>query len=781
MVATSLDGTYVNTPAGFLAWVTASVYGSFLTDNPLARETGTPAYLFTLFADQFGYAGLMMAVAGLLFLLATQWQRFALLGGALITYVAFCLSYRTSDVQVFYIPAFLLVAVGIGHGLTEIWRWMDRDARAEVRRQSEQPLEASRRSRGAATAWAWFRWVVAGTCLTLAVLLPLDSLLRTMPRQDLSQNRTAYEYGREILRQPLEENAAIVGILGETTLLRYFQSTEGLRNDLTLIAADREEDRLPAIARTLSAGTPVYLTRPLSGVERSYSLASFGPLIRVRRAPLTTVPPIATARAVDFSGQAMLLGYSLNETPGIEPGGQAANGTPSLRTGSSRAGTSGAAMQGAPEGVEAGKRLGITLYWRSVVTLTEDYKVSVRVVDSTGRLVAQQDGMPVNDAYPTSGWRVGEIVVDTHYVHVPLGTAPGEYQLKLALYSGRVPDGVKAFDGSKLESIVGLGPVLVVRPLEAPVLDGLPARIVQEAGRPSLPGWTESESLASLGVSTVLRGNFDNQITLYGFGLSRTPLVPGEGVDVTILWRAERDLETNYVVFIQLVDDQGKIWSSSDGQPVSGAYPTSRWRRGEIVRDTHTLLLPASMPNGDYRLEAGLYGAGGTERLTLLRWTQRSTDTITLGTATVRGRDRTLEAPRAATVQRARFGAGIQLLGYDLSRAGGTVRLVLHLQAVAPMNRSYTVFAHLLDANSRIWAQQDSTPLAGAAPTTTWLPGEYLSDTYTLVIKPDAPAGKYVFEIGVYDATSNERLPVFDDQGSPAGDRVLLIDSLTLP
>ena len=84
-----------------------------------------------------------------------------------------------------------------------------------------------------------------------------------MPRQDLSQNRTAYEYGREILRQPLEENAAIVGILGETTLLRYFQATEGLRTDLTLIAADREEDRLPAIAGTLSAGTPVYLTRPL--------------------------------------------------------------------------------------------------------------------------------------------------------------------------------------------------------------------------------------------------------------------------------------------------------------------------------------------------------------------------------------------------------------------------------------------------------------------------------------------------------------------------------------
>ena len=147
MVTSSLDGAYVNTPAGFLGWVTASVYGSFLTDNPLARETGTPSFLFALFVDQFGYAGLVMAVAGLLFLLATQWQRFVLLGGALITYVAFCLSYRTSDVEVFYIPAFLLVSVGIGHGLTEIWRWMDRDGRAEAHRQLDQPEEASRSSR----------------------------------------------------------------------------------------------------------------------------------------------------------------------------------------------------------------------------------------------------------------------------------------------------------------------------------------------------------------------------------------------------------------------------------------------------------------------------------------------------------------------------------------------------------------------------------------------------------------------------------------------------------
>lgn len=775
----SLDGTYVNTPAGFLAWVTAASYGAFLGENPLARETATPLFTAELMVQQFGYGGIMAGVAGLLFVLVNSWQRFVLLGGTLVTFIAFGIVYRASDVEVFYIPAFMVVAIGIGYGLTAIWRWMDRDARFMQSRHAALSREALARRRAATTAWSAFRWLVAGSCLAIAVLLPVDLLVRTMPLQELNQNRTASEYGREILRQPLEEGAAVVGIQGEVTLLRYFQSTEGIRTDLRLVAADREEERLAAISRLMAAGSPVYLTRPLDGAERSHSLSSFGPLIRVRRAPLTESPAIAVPRTIDFSGQAMLLGFSLNETPGVEPGTNGPGLLDLLRKGSSRGATAGPADL--PHGVEAGKRLGITLFWRSVVSLTEDYKVSLRVVDATGRLVAQQDGKPVSDAYPTSAWRPGEVVVDTHYLHVPIGTAPGEYQIKLALYSAGQPGGVKAFDGARLESVVALGSVQVARPAEPPVLDGLPPKTIQQIGRPSLPGWTERESLASLGISSVVRGNFDNQITLYGYGVSRSPLVPGEGADVRLLWRAERDISADYVVALQLVDGSGKIWTSSDSRPIAGAYPTSRWVREEVVGDTHALLLPAAMPDGEYALEAALYDAVSGQRLTVLRVTTRSTDALRLGVVVVKGRERILQAPVPAVVQRAHFGDGIEFLGYALTRSGNAIELVLHYRAAAAMDRSYTVFVHLLDANSRIWAQRDSIPLVGRAPTTTWIPGEYVSDSYSLVIGDGAPPGSYLLEIGVYDAVSNERLAVVDESGKPAGDHVILRDAVTLP
>ncbi|MCK4299495.1 MAG: hypothetical protein KAX80_08175, partial [Planctomycetes bacterium] len=54
------------------------------------------------------------------------------------------------------------------------------------------------------------------------------------------------------------------------------------------------------------------------------------------------------------------------------------------------------------------------------------------------------------------------------------------------------------------------------------------------------------------------------------------------------------------------------------------------------------------------------------------------------------------------------------LMGYGLTaqeiEAGGALRLTLYWQALAEMERLYTVFVHLLDADNRIVAQMDSEP-----------------------------------------------------------------------
>ena len=95
--------------------------------------------------------------------------------------------------------------------------------------------------------------------------------------------------------------------------------------------------------------------------------------------------------------------------------------------------------------------------------------------------------------------------------------------------------------------------------------------------------------------------------------------------------------------------------------------------------------------------------------------------------------------------------------------------LTLYWRAAGPGRLSWTVFAHLLDAENRVWGQHDGLPGAGKAPSTGWAEGEVVEDGHEIVVKPDAPAGDYEIEVGLYDGASGERLPLAE-----GGDRVIL-------
>ncbi len=78
-------------------------------------------------------------------------------------------------------------------------------------------------------------------------------------------------------------------------------------------------------------------------------------------------------------------------------------------------------------------------------------------------------------------------------------------------------------------------------------------------------------------------------------------------LDVTLYWVGLRDTASNYKAFVHLVDGQGRVVAQHDGDPVGGFSPTTRWRAGELIPDTHRLPLPPDLPPGSYGLKAGLY------------------------------------------------------------------------------------------------------------------------------------------------------------------------------
>jgi hypothetical protein len=76
------------------------------------------------------------------------------------------------------------------------------------------------------------------------------------------------------------------------------------------------------------------------------------------------------------------------------------------------------------------------------------------------------------------------------------------------------------------------------------------------------------------------------------------------------------------------------------------------------------------------------------------------------------------------------------------------------------MDTAYTVFVQLLNPAGQVVAQVDQQPLAGTAPTTTWLPGEIITDPYTLALSAEVSPGVYRLIAGMYNAATGQRLPV---------------------
>ena len=98
-------------------------------------------------------------------------------------------------------------------------------------------------------------------------------------------------------------------------------------------------------------------------------------------------------------------------------------------------------------------------------------------------------------------------------------------------------------------------------------------------------------------------------------GSPTTALVirPGDSVRVTLYWRAEQTPETEYSVFVHLLDGTGRSWSQQDNWPRGGAYPTSWWQPGATVVDTYVLAVPPDAPSGTYTLITGMHSADGTQ------------------------------------------------------------------------------------------------------------------------------------------------------------------------
>ncbi|MDH4208775.1 MAG: hypothetical protein OEV76_07870, partial [Anaerolineae bacterium] len=492
---------------------------------------------------------------------------------------------------------------------------------------------------------------------------------------------------------------------------------------------ERDLDHLLTAHRFLWFPAHQTLGRIVESDVESYLLASYYPILSEWYSDSTRLSCFASAEQLqmvgtrtDFGGKVSLDGYGISSAP-----------------------------------VEAGwDAVLLDLHWRIDGDLPDRHQMVLRLVDDEGREWAVEDTEPRRGLLPFHEQPVGGRILDHQSLLIPAGTPPGLYRLELGLYR------------------LGTGECLNVRDQEG-VPQGVYKRLgVVEVVVPASPPPEESLSVQYLAASDSASG-----LRFLGFSLGAGTFQPGQILDLTLFWRAMRDVREDYSVSLRLEDAAGRSWASAEGPLASEAYPTSSWRSGQLARGMHSMTVPADIPSGQYGLVMSLHNTADGSPVPWRRWLVNWGYERPLGTVSVQGRARQTNPPASIAYPLAiRLGDAIQLLGYDLDKldvaAGESVHLTLYWHALAEVDGSYTVFNHLIDDNGRIWGQKDGVPAAGLVPTSGWIAGEYVVDEYDLLVDQDTSPGEYLIETGMYDPQTMLRLPVFDAQGATAGDRVLL-------
>ena len=391
---------YRTTLAGFIDHISGQGFGSALGAGGVAgsRLRGLPA----LFAAELTLVGLALGLPGLIALAARARPLLALTGLSFLAIVGFNLVYGIGDIYGYYIPAYLIWVLWIALGLGAVCDAVGgRHGDTETRRHGDAKgisAEDSPRPRVPASP----RRLLALVLCLIAFALPTYLLITSFASHDRSQDGTARAWDA-LLAQPIPQDAILVTNDRDEMMPQwYLKYVEGRRADLTglfpLIQPSPEWADVGTVTdQALRSGRPVYLIKPMAGLEVKFNLAPEGALVRVA-GPAATVSPAQVAGQT-FGDAIRLAGYDV-----------------------------------APDALKPGGAAEITLQWQPITRLDADYTTFVHLINANGDKIAQSDHRPGGAYYPTSLWKPGETLIDKHTLALPADLGPAPYTIVVGLY-----------------------------------------------------------------------------------------------------------------------------------------------------------------------------------------------------------------------------------------------------------------------------------------------------------------------------------------------------------
>jgi hypothetical protein len=87
-----------------------------------------------------------------------------------------------------------------------------------------------------------------------------------------------------------------------------------------------------------------------------------------------------------------------------------------------------------PHSIERGQALNVDVSWAATAPITRPYTIFVHLIDANGQLAAQYDNIPLQGAWPTTCWQIGQSFSETLPLAIPPDLPAGRYQLRLGFY-----------------------------------------------------------------------------------------------------------------------------------------------------------------------------------------------------------------------------------------------------------------------------------------------------------------------------------------------------------
>jgi len=250
----------------------------------------------------------------------------------------------------------------------------------------------------------------------------------------------------------------------------------------------------------------------------------------------------------------------------------------------------------------------ITLYWRALEPLDQDYTLWPFFINRNGQLIEDTSERPVVTTlwYPTSRWSPDEIIMTST---LPFDLAPNLGD-EFTLAVGVATEGNWADPDQRL-------PILHADTNLYTFENNTWARLgtFQRTGRKTYHLLPDTVTPAQ----EPRQVQFWNVINLQGVDLPQTSLKPGDSLPFTLHWQSVAPLTIDLTTFAHLMDDQGNTIAQLDWTPQDsvGYLPTTAWQPERPVIDSQSILLPPDAPPGQYRLVIGWYYPPTGERLPL--------------------------------------------------------------------------------------------------------------------------------------------------------------------